>query len=101
HLLHRDLYSFPTRRSSDLKILSHETRRAALAGVLGLAGETNASGDAQKKLDVFSNETVVQAFVGTGLVAAIVSEELEETRHISRDRKSTRLNSSHVSISYA
>jgi fructose-1,6-bisphosphatase I len=65
------------------KLLSREMRRAALVGQLGLVGETNATGDAQKKLDLFGNNTVVEAFVGTGLVAAIVSEELEETRHIS------------------
>lgn len=64
------------------KILSREMRRAALVGQLGLVGETNATGDAQKKLDLFGNHTVVDAFVGTGLVAAIVSEELEETRHV-------------------
>lgn len=64
------------------KILSREMRRAALVGQLGLVGETNATGDAQKKLDLFGNRTVVDAFVGSGLVAAIVSEELEETRHV-------------------
>jgi fructose-1,6-bisphosphatase I len=63
------------------KILSREMRRAALVGQLGLVGDTNATGDAQKKLDLFGNKTVVDAFVGTGLVAAIVSEELEETQH--------------------
>jgi len=67
------------------KILSREMRRAALVGQLGLVGETNATGDAQKKLDLFGNQTVVEAFVGTGLVAAIVSEELEETRHVSSE----------------
>jgi fructose-1,6-bisphosphatase I len=64
------------------KILSREMRHAALVGELGLVGEKNATGDAQKKLDVFGNTTCVEAFVETGLVAAIVSEELEETHHI-------------------
>jgi fructose-1,6-bisphosphatase I len=64
------------------KILSREMRRAALVGQLGLIGEKNATGDAQKKLDVFGNTTVMEAFVQTGLVAAIVSEELEETEHV-------------------
>jgi fructose-1,6-bisphosphatase I len=57
-------------------------RRAALVGQLGLVGEKNATGDAQKKLDVFSNTTVVEAFVETGLVAALVSEEMEEVHHV-------------------
>jgi len=64
------------------KALAREMRRAALVGELGLVGERNATGDAQKKLDVYSNEVVVDAFSATGLVAAIASEELEEVKHI-------------------
>lgn len=64
------------------KTLAREMRRAALIGELGLVGERNATGDAQKKLDVYSNETVVDAFSATGLVAAIASEELEEIQQI-------------------
>src|SRR6266700_978201 len=67
------------------KILSREMRRAALVGQLGLVGETNATGDAQKKLDVFGNTTVTEAFVETGLVAAIVSEEMEEAHYVTGD----------------
>ncbi|MBI3328921.1 MAG: class 1 fructose-bisphosphatase [Nitrospinae bacterium] len=71
------------------KIISREMRRAALVGKLGLVGEKNPTGDAQKKLDVFGNETIVGAFAETGLVAAIVSEELDEAKHIvgGRDAK--------------
>ena len=65
------------------KILAREMRRAALVGKLGLVGDRNATGDAQKKLDVFANETVVEAFSETGLMAAIVSEELDQVKHIS------------------
>lgn len=64
------------------KILSREISRAALVGKLGLVGERNPRGDAQKKLDIFSNETVIKGFVNTGLVAAIISEELEEAKCI-------------------
>lgn len=65
------------------KVLARELRRAALAGRLGLVGERNATGDAQKSLDVFANEIFVQAFAKEGLVAAILSEELEEAKLIS------------------
>lgn len=65
------------------KHLAREIRRAALVGKLGLVGEKNATGDAQKKLDVYANEVVVDAFEQTGLVAAVVSEELDELRSIS------------------
>jgi fructose-1,6-bisphosphatase I len=65
------------------KILSREFGRAALVGKLGLVGEKNASGDSQKKLDVFANDTVIAAFLDAGLVSSIVSEELEEARCVS------------------
>ncbi len=60
------------------KILSREISRAALVGRLGLVGEKNPTGDAQKKLDVFCNDTVIAAFADMGLVAAIASEEEED-----------------------
>ncbi len=60
------------------KVIARETRRAALVGGLGLVGEVNATGDAQKTLDVFANNAVVGAFRTSDLVAAIVSEELEK-----------------------
>jgi fructose-1,6-bisphosphatase I len=65
------------------KVLARELRRAALVGKLGLVGDRNATGDAQKRLDIFANETFVQAFAEDGLVAAILSEELEEVKLIS------------------
>lgn len=64
------------------KLLAREISRAALIGKLGLVGEKNPTGDAQKKLDVYANDTVVDAFAGTGLVAAIVSEEMEKVKHV-------------------
>ena len=38
------------------KIIGREVGRAALVGKLGLMGEKNATGDSQKKLDVFGSE---------------------------------------------
>ncbi len=60
------------------KIIGREVGRAALVGKLGLMGERNATGDSQKKLDVFGSETVLDAFSSNGLVHAMVSEELEQ-----------------------
>src|SRR5580704_5894950 len=59
------------------KIIGREVGRAALVGKLGLMGEKNATGDSQKKLDVFGSETVLDAFSG-GLIYAMVSEEIED-----------------------
>lgn len=69
------------------KILSREISRAALVGRLGLVGEKNATGDSQKKLDIFANDTVMEAFAQTGLVAGVVSEELDEVKQISCEGK--------------
>jgi fructose-1,6-bisphosphatase I len=60
------------------KIIGREVGRAALVGKLGLMGEKNATGDSQKKLDVYSSDVVLEAFSDTGLVYAMVSEEVEE-----------------------
>jgi fructose-1,6-bisphosphatase I len=60
------------------KIFSHAIRRAAFTGRLGATGEQNVQGEATKKLDVFGNQTIVEAFARTELVAAIVSEEMDE-----------------------
>ena len=62
------------------KVIARETRRAALVGRLGLVGERNPTGDTQKKLDVFANEATLSAFHWSGLVAAIVSEEMDEPK---------------------
>jgi len=64
------------------KILAREFTRAALVGKLGLIGERNATGDSQKKLDVFANEAIVTLIAETGLVSAIVSEEMDEVKEI-------------------
>ncbi len=68
--------------ASAAKILAGEIRRAALSGLLGMAGEENPSGEAQKKLDVFANDTVLDALAGTGVVAAVVSEEIREPKEV-------------------
>ncbi len=67
------------------KIIADEISRAALVGQLGLAGETNATGDSQKKLDIYSNEVIIDAFSHLGLVTAIASKELEEVELINCD----------------
>src|SRR5436309_12533074 len=72
---HRDLHSFPTRRSSDLS-------KEPLFGELGLADPT------------LDDDTLIAAMAEhTVLLNRVFGHR--------RDRKSTRLNSSHVKISYA
>lgn len=64
------------------KILAREIGRAALTGRMGFSGQANPTGDAQKKLDVFANEVVVDTVAESGLVAGIVSEELDEVKWV-------------------
>ena len=45
---------------------------------VGLAGDTNVQGEEQKKLDVLSNDIMVNSLRASGKTAVLVSEELEE-----------------------
>jgi len=64
------------------KMMACEITRAALVGRLGVVGGQNATGDMQKILDVFTNEAMVGAFAQTGLVAEIISEEMEKPKRV-------------------
>ncbi len=57
------------------KLISYHTNKAGLLGVLGEAGVVNVQGENVKKLDVFSQETMVKALDHGGNLCAMVSEE--------------------------
>jgi fructose-1,6-bisphosphatase I len=59
------------------KTISHAVSKGALGGVLGAAGSENVQGEAQKKLDVLSNEILIEANEWGGHLAAMASEEME------------------------
>ncbi len=59
------------------KAIAVNVGKGALAGVLGEAGGDNVQGEAQKKLDVISNEILMQANEWGGHLAAMASEEME------------------------
>ena len=59
------------------KTISHAVGLGALGGVLGGAGTTNIQGEAQKKLDVLSNEILVEANSWGGYLAGMASEEMD------------------------
>src|SRR5699024_12878602 len=77
-VVHRDLHSFPTRRSSDLFGFCHMNQIDVKQG------------QDLKRGDVIGVEGNKAGSVGGQVMT-----------HLRLDRKSTRLNSSHVSISYA
>ncbi len=60
------------------KNISSAVNKGALIGVLGSAGSENVQGETQKKLDVISNDMMLDANVWGGHLAAMASEEMEE-----------------------
>ncbi|HWT71999.1 MAG TPA: class 1 fructose-bisphosphatase [Oxalicibacterium sp.] len=60
------------------KTISHSVGKGALGDVLGTAGSENVQGEVQKKLDVISNEILLEANEWGGHLAAMASEEMEE-----------------------
>jgi len=64
------------------KAISSAVSKGALADVLGSAGTENNQGEAQKKLDVISNEILVEANEWGGYLAAMASEEMERPYQI-------------------
>src|SRR5205807_10322137 len=85
--LHRALHSFPTRRSSDLPVLTQELRQAMGEAAIKLC----------KAVD----------YVNAGTIEFLYQDgefyfmEMNTRIQVEQDRKSTRLNSSHLVISYA
>src|SRR6185437_9723330 len=69
------------------KRIAVATNKGALGGVLGMAGgegaqSINIQGEAQKKLDVISNEILLEANAWGGHLAACASEEMEDPQQI-------------------
>jgi fructose-1,6-bisphosphatase I len=60
------------------KTISHSVSKGALGGVLGSLDQENVQGEVQKKLDVISNEVLLEANEWGGHLAAMASEEMEE-----------------------
>jgi fructose-1,6-bisphosphatase I len=59
------------------KSISHAVSKGALGGVLGSLESENVQGEVQKKLDVMSNEILLEANEWGGHLAAMASEEME------------------------
>lgn len=59
------------------KTISHAVAKGALGEVLGSADSENVQGEVQKKLDIISNEILLEANEWGGHLAAMASEEME------------------------
>lgn len=64
--------------ATSCKLITCAVQRAGVAKLYGLAGEVNSTGDDQKKLDVMSNDMMINALVNSGVCSVLVSEENEE-----------------------
>lgn len=60
------------------KIIDQTLQKGALAGVLGSAQNENVQGEEQKKLDVISNDYLIEALQKHPNVGGLASEELDE-----------------------
>jgi fructose-1,6-bisphosphatase I len=59
------------------KTISHAVGKGALGEVLGTAQSENVQGEVQKKLDIISNDILLEANEWGGHLAAMASEEME------------------------
>jgi fructose-1,6-bisphosphatase I len=64
------------------KAISHAVSKGALGGVLGSLETENVQGEVQKKLDVLSNEILLEANEWGGHLAGMASEEMETIHRI-------------------
>jgi fructose-1,6-bisphosphatase I len=64
------------------KKISHLVNRGNLIGVLGSAESENVQGEVQKKLDIITNDIMVDALNWTGHLAGMASEEIDDIIHI-------------------
>lgn len=64
------------------KEISYAVSKGALGGVLGSTQSENVQGEVQKKLDVLSNEILLEANEWGGTLAAMASEEMEKPYQI-------------------
>ena len=60
-----------------VKTIAAMTAKGALGGVLGELDQRNVQGETQKRLDVLAHEAMVRSCEWGGLVAGMVSEEVE------------------------
>ena len=76
------------------KVVNHKVRQAGLVDLIGGDGAQNSSGESQQKLDVFANETFINALTNRELICGIASEEEDNFIAITHADKKTKTNTS-------
>jgi fructose-1,6-bisphosphatase I/sedoheptulose-1,7-bisphosphatase len=74
----QDLAALLVDVAAAIKAISAMAAKGALGGCLGDTGERNVQGETQKPLDVAANDTMLRHCEWGGLVAGMVSEELDD-----------------------
>jgi fructose-1,6-bisphosphatase I len=59
------------------KLIAKQVEQGALAGIIGSAGSGNVQGETQQKLDIISNDILLEACGKEPSLAAMASEEME------------------------
>jgi len=65
-----------------IKAISSAVRRAGLAHLMGMAGSTNVQGEEVKKLDVLSNDMMINMLTSSFTTCVLVSEENKDVIEI-------------------
>ncbi|GAA5833174.1 hypothetical protein JCM11251_005167 [Rhodosporidiobolus azoricus] len=73
-----DLTLLLTAIQTTCKFISTNVRRAGLLNLIGAAGTANVQGEDQKKLDILSNDIMINSLRASGKCAVLVSEENED-----------------------
>ena len=69
------------------KAVQSAVARAGIAKLYGLAGNTNTTGDDQKKLDVLSDELFINMLKSSYSTCILVSEEVEDMIVIEKEKR--------------
>jgi fructose-1,6-bisphosphatase I len=59
------------------KLIAKQVEQGALAGIIGSAGSGNVQGETQQKLDIISNDILLEACGLDSTLAGMASEEME------------------------
>lgn len=70
-----------------IKAISTAVRKAGIANLYGISGSTNVTGDQVKKLDVLSNDMVINMLRSSFTTCMIVSEENKEAVIVDEDKQ--------------
>lgn len=69
------------------KVVNYKVNKAGLIDILGDFGESNIQGEEQQKLDIFANDTFIQALKNRDIVCGIASEEEDDFITVNSNNK--------------